>query len=135
MPDAALDIATALQTAGLGTLGTSIFISTVLDDESRGTVVPDAALFVSLTNGADPEPFLGGSDAEDIYRVNVQVRVRGARGVYNTPRQVSLAVQEALHKTQGAGYISWIASVPIQLGPDDKSRQEWSINILVTYQD
>ena len=36
MPTQRFDIATALQTAGLGTLGTNIFISTVLDDESRG---------------------------------------------------------------------------------------------------
>ena len=135
MPNPALDIATALQTATLGTLGTDLYVSTVLDDDAGGTIIPDAALFVAQTSGAQPQPFLGGADAEDIYYVNVQIRVRSARNSYQTALELLPDIHEALHKQQPSDYISWLVDPPIQLGPDDKTRHEWSVNVAVTYQD
>jgi hypothetical protein len=135
MPNPALDIATALQTAGLGTLGTNLYVSTVLDDDAGGTIVPDAAVFVAQTSGAQPQPFLGGSDAEDIYYVNVQIRTRSARNSYEVALAQLVSIHEALHKQQTSDYIYWLVDPPIQLGPDDKTRHEWSVNVAVLYQD
>lgn len=135
MPTPALDIATALQSAALGTLGTDLYVSTVLDDDAGGTIVPDAAIFVAQSSGAAPQPFLGGSDAEDIYFVIVQIRIRSARNSYQAALARLPLIHEALHKQQPAGYISWLVDPPIQLGPDDKTRHEWSVNVAVLYQD
>lgn len=136
MPNPALDIATALQTAGLGTLVTNIYVSTVLDDDAGGAIVPDASLFVMQTSGAPPQPLLGGSSADDINFVIVQVRVRGARNQYEVPENVARSlVRNALHKQQPSDYISWLVDPPVQLGPDDKTRHEWSVNVAVLYQD
>lgn len=135
MPSPALDIATALANAGLGTLGTNIYVSTVLDDDTGGGIVPDAAIFVAQSSGAPPEPLLGGSSADDINRVVVQIRLRGGRNAYQTALAKLPLIHAAIHKQQTAAYISWLVDPPIQLGPDDKDRHEWSINVAVLYQD
>ena len=125
-----LDIATVLQTAGVGTLGTDLFTGPMRDRRELG----DRITTVLLTGGFDPQPYLGGSDAGDLRQSQVQVMHRSdidQSGVYTASALVAENIFNALHKRSTSDYVAWLAGEPIYIEKDDHDRHHWSINVTV----
>ena len=124
------DVATRLQTAGVGTVGTDIFRG---PERVPATGVPDVAVFVLASGGAPASPYLG--TATDWHEVALQLLVRGAVNAYETARTKALAVRAALHRCTLSGYTLCMVreSEPLYLGRDHEGRHEFALNVRVGF--
>jgi hypothetical protein len=121
------DIATKLQTAGVGTVGTNIFRGGLRVPSS---LIPHAALFVLPQGGGGPEPLVDGG-ARDYTRPTVQVLIRGNVGTFLTTQTTAESVLNALHKSTISGYFQVLARTPqpLYLGLDDTEHPMFSVNV------
>ena len=126
-PDAA--VATHLAAAGLGlTVGTNLFRGPVRP-VSAG--VPAKAVFVLVTGGPGPVPYLDAAVHGDTWQFDVQVRIRGDRESFATTRTLARAIRNALHRADISGYLSALSieSEPTYMGFDGSERPEFSTNV------
>jgi hypothetical protein len=121
------DIATQLQTAGVGTVGTNIFRGGL---RVPSATIPHACVFVLPQGGIGPEPLVDGG-ARDYTRPNVQVLIRGNVGAYITTQTTAESVITALHKSTISGYFQVLARTPqpLYLGLDDTEHPMFSVNV------
>lgn len=122
-----LDVATRLQTAGVGTVGTDIFTSGMRPPSDQ---IPHAALFVIPTGGTGPEPLLDAG-AKDYFRPTVQIMIRGDVGAYITTRTKAKSALDAVHKATVSDYFQVLARTPqpLYLGLDDTEHPLFSVNV------
>lgn len=120
------DLGTLLQTAGLGTLGQTIFLGSMPLD-APGTTTPDAIMALLETPG--PGPLLVHDDVlPSIEQPIVQVRVRDAPYAYQAARlraQQAWQVLSAVHNEalSGTEYLSILPlQSPFPLDTDDFAR-------------
>jgi hypothetical protein len=126
-------IATMLQTAAVGTLGTSIFYG---PESPKGTGIPHLCNFVVCYGGPPPVPYLGG---EDFREFSVQVLTRGNPAAFSAGLSRARSTWVALQRgTIPAGQITegYVArgalvreSDPVYLGKDDQERPRWVSNV------
>lgn len=81
-------IGNALQTAGVGTLGSTLFLSTMPE-------TPDACVAVYEYEGMEPD-FTMGTGLYAIQRPRIQVKARGLREDYPGTRDKANAARDAL---------------------------------------
>lgn len=131
MPTPDLDIASRLQAAGVGTVGTNIFRGQVRPPSST---IPHAALFVAPTGGAAPQPFLDAG-ATDYRTPTVQILIRGDVGTYITTHGKAVSALDAVHKQTVSGYFQVLARTPepLYLGLDDTEHPLFSVNVELFY--
>ena len=114
------DIATILQTAGIGTKGTDLFSGSLPD---TGKVL---AIGVMDTGGFDNGYSIG------VEKPTVQIRVRGPKfdDVYNKVSAINSEISEAVDAIIGTTrYIHILQnSQPINLGLDDDNRFNYVLN-------
>ena len=125
-------ISTKLQTAGHGTVGTSIFHGPLRPymQVSGTDIIPRNAIFVSMpTEGLPPYP-MAGTSYQKLRRPSVQVMVRRTNAGTTTARAILETLADDL-----SGYIAVevAGSGPAYLGPDAEENHLWSINITVIY--
>lgn len=128
--DPATAVATVLQTAGYGTLGTDVFLGPV---RPRSAQVLLRSVFVVATPG--------GPGAEGVYgapfkvrAAAVQVRVRHdqyAAGVLKAQQ-----MYDSLATTVPSGYLilRMGQSGPLWIGQNENGDYEWSINVEAIYE-
>ena len=121
------DIATRLQAAGVGTVGTNIFRGGI---RAPSSVIPHAAIFVIPTGGGGPDPLIDGG-TQDFSRPAVQMLVRGNVGTYITTLTTATSALAAVHKSAVAGYFQVLARTPepLYLGLDDTEHPMFSVNV------
>lgn len=124
-------VGTVLQTAGIGTLGTTIFLS-------RSPDTPDACVVVH-ESGAGYPIYTHGSSGSALLVTNVQVIARAGREDYQAARTKITAVitaMEAIANTTASGVTLLRAEQlnrPQPLGYDDNDRPRISMNFTVTH--
>ena len=121
------DVATRLQAAGVGTIGTNIFQGGI---RIPSALIPHAAMFVVPQGGGGPDPLLNAG-ATDYSRPSVQVLIRGNVGTFITTQTTAESVLTALHKSTIAGYFQVLARTPqpLYLGLDETEHPLFSVNI------
>jgi hypothetical protein len=121
------DIATRLQTAGVGTVGTDIFRGGIRIPSSN---IPHAAIFVLPSGGGGPDPLINAG-ATDFTRPTVQMLIRGNVGAYITTQTTAQAALDAVHKSTISGYFQVLARTPqpLYLGLDDTEHPTFSVNV------
>lgn len=126
-----VDVATRLQTAGVGTLGTSIFYGPEHAQRTSPTV-PAAAIFVISSGGPAPEPKCHTS-GESLYKARVQIIVRAATDTYQTGLTKARSVMAALQGVVLSGYVVCFLdqSEPIYIGRNAADQDRWSVNVTV----
>jgi hypothetical protein len=127
--DPVLDVATKLQTAGVGTLGSSIFVGPI---RGVSAAVPIAAVFIVGTGGPRAERTLGRTT--EIRRPTVQVMIRAADHAAGLTK--ARAVRAALHNATISGYgdVEALQPDPIYVGLDSQEHELFSINFMLFYQ-
>ena len=119
------EIASYLQAAGVGTVGTDIFVGRMPD-------TPGACLGLHEYAGAAPS-FAHDGEQPLFESPRVQVRVRGA--TYTTGRQMIEAAYNALNrvKNQNVGGVRYMRIAPLQqpfyLQRDGNERPEFVFNV------
>jgi hypothetical protein len=128
--NAASAVATALQTAGKGTLGSTIFIGLEAPSDS---LVPISCIFVVGTGGPPPDDFLGDTSKRGIKHHRVQVLVRGARNDFQAGAAAALGALEALNLATVSGVLKCGVeqSEPAFLGLNDQEQPRWTINVML----
>lgn len=128
LPDAATLVATRLQAASMGTMGTDIFVGTEEPDGTAG--IPAAAIFCVPTGGPAQDDFCG-SAPHGINMQRVQVVVRGAREAPATAAQKARDVWDALHLCTITNVLRCATqqSAPVDMGKNDQEQPRWSINL------
>lgn len=130
MTTPAEDIATFLDTQGVGTIGTDIFCSFMPDTSDA----PDECIAV-LDTGAT---FVSPKWQRD--EVTVQVLVRGPERDYSTGYATAKSVQDALLGVQpqtinSKSYVLFVMNGGINsLGYDDQMRPAFSLNFRVIFE-
>ena len=121
------DIATRLQAAGVGTVGTNIFRGAL---RIPSTSIPHAAIFVKPTGGTGPTPLIDAG-ASDFTRPTIQLLIRGNVGSYITTQTTAQAALDAVHKSTISGYFQVLARTPqpLYLGLDDTEHPMFSVNV------
>jgi hypothetical protein len=123
MQNIAYSIASILESEGVGTLGTDIFVGTMPES-------PDKCLATYDSGGSPPEPNL-------IHRPNVMIHVRGNKQGYESASDLVFTTYTTLHNLGNFRYndwwylLVWAASDPIWLGMDENNRPVFSINFNV----
>lgn len=124
-------LGTVLQTASVGTLATSIFLS-------RSPDTPDACVTV-YESGSGETMYTHGTAGAALNMTNVQVVCRGAREDYPTARSkvdAVIAAFEAVNETTTDGVrllrIEKLGQA-IPMGYDDNDRPSVAINFRVTH--
>jgi len=113
------DIATQLQTAGIGTVGTDIFKSYLPDNVTNSMAVLD-------TGGTQPDPDIPTKEP------TFQIVIRNA--TYSAGKTLLDAIRSALHQkanvTYGSTYFYFILAISEggHLGRNDNGFDEFSIN-------
>ena len=133
MPTPDNDIASRLQTAGVGTVGTNIFRGGM---RPVSNLIPHAAIFVLPTGGGGPTPFLDAG-ATDFSRPTVQILIRGNVGAYIATLNTAKSCITAVHKSTISGYFQVLARNPdpLYLGLDDTEHPMFSVNVELFYID
>ena len=121
------DIATRLQAAGVGTVGTTIFRGGL---RTASASIPHAAIFVLPTGGGGPIPLVDAG-ATDYTTPTVQIMIRGNVGSYITTQTTAQAALDAVHKSTISGYFQVLARTPqpLYLGLDDTEHPMFSVNV------
>lgn len=128
MTSPALTVATFLQTAGHGTLGTNIFIGPPRDPS---TVVPNKCVFVIATGGAAPQPYLEISG--DAFRqADLQIFIRGNVGEFAAGETYTKAIFESVQFPSLSGFIDCrpTNSYPLWIGFDPLDHPRWTVNMV-----
>lgn len=124
------DIAAALQTAALGTVGTDIY---------RGpTRVPDGGvpvncIFVLQSGGFQPEPYIN-STRKSWQEKFLEVRIRRKQSEYGAGRDLAQQVWNALHLAtppSGATWLKCRRAAPMYIGRDKAGHHEWLVELNV----
>lgn len=124
-------VGAVLQSASIGTLGTTIFLS-------RQPDTPDACITV-LESGAGVNLYTHGITGNALTQTNVQIMVRAAREDYQAARsKVSdcITALEAIAEVVASGVrLLRIESLgrPIPMGYDGSDRPEIAMNFTVTH--
>ena len=118
------DVATALQTAGVGTKGTDIF-------QGEKPATPDNLVALFEYGGSPPPLTFTGTKLEEP-GLNVWIRNK----VYPAGREKAQAVFDALHgnriaATTGRILLMKANQSPEGMGKDESGRHEWVINFTV----
>lgn len=122
-PDVEGDIAAALATAGVGTVGSSIFTGPL---RPAGGGIPVAAVFVLQAGGVN-SPYLNGG-VQSWREPRVQVSIRSARDDYDAGIATARAVLTALHAKAITGYTLCQADDPIYVRRDGEDCHVWAVN-------
>ena len=124
-------IGSVLQTAGVGTLGTNLFLS-------RSPDTPDACVTI-YESGTGYPIYTHGTTGAALSVTNVQVMSRGAREDYETARTKITTVTtalEAVKETTASGIrllrIEQLGR-PVPLGYDDSDRPTIAMTYSVTH--
>lgn len=126
-PDAA--VATHLAAAGLSlVVGTNLFRGPV---RPVANGVPAKAVFVLVTGGPGPVPYLDAAENGDTWHFDVQVRIRGERESFAATRTLARGIRNALHRAAISGYLSALSieSEPVFMGFDGSERPEFSTKV------
>lgn len=113
------DVATHLQTSGVGTIGTNLFYS-------YNPPTPDSCVTVLDTGGSEPSADLPTKSP------TFQVLIRAAS--YDAAKTLANSVRTALHQTnnttRGTTFFYYILALqePGHIGVDDNGRDEFSVN-------
>ena len=125
MNSPAVDIAGLLATAGIGTIGTDLFIS-----EQPSS--PDSCVTVFDTGGFPPE------SNYTYEKPTVNIRVRGNRNGYLNAYAVAKSIVDELHDKTNEEVDSenriisiWCMGDIISLGKDDNDRPQLSVNFRI----
>lgn len=126
-------IGAVLQSASVGTLGTTIFLS-------RFPSTPDACVTVYETGAGYPLYTQGSSGAARLSITNVQVVARSTREDYEAARTkitAVIAALEAINETTAASIrllrAERVGSV-VPLGFDDNDRPRVAVTFMVTHE-
>lgn len=88
--------------------------------------VPPTAVFVLLTGGVAPSPYLNNS--QDFRRFSMQVRVRHESRDEGLEQVEDIA--DTLQRAAVTGYVyCLLRGEPAYLGQDEEARFEWSLNV------
>lgn len=122
------DIGSKLQTAGLGTVGTDIFLGFL-------PTAPDTCIGILETAGLTPERTMGNAGVPLLERPGFQVICRGARDEYETTRAKANAVFRELGSTSGVETINsvryldfYALSSVYNMGGDENERPHLACN-------
>lgn len=123
------DIGSILQTAGIGTVGTDIFLNALPPS-------PDTCVAIMETAGLPPERTMGNSGVPLLERPGFQVLCRGARDEYQTTRTtantvfrlIGAALEQTVNSTRYLS-IDAISSV-FDAGNDENERPIIACNYL-----
>lgn len=124
-------VGTVLQSAGVGTLASTLFLS-------RSPETPDACVTV-YESGAGSVIYTHGSSGAALYRTNVQVVARAAREDYPAARSKITAVVAALEAvnetTADSVRLLRVEQIgrPVPMGYDDNDRPRVAMNFTVTH--
>ena len=124
-------VGSVLQTAGVGTLASTLFLSRMPDS-------PDANVTVYET-GAGYPIYTQGTIGPVLMVTNIQIVARGAREDYQTPRtkiQSVMTAMENINETTASSIRLLRAEQsgqPVPLGFDDNERQRIAITFAVTH--
>jgi hypothetical protein len=124
-------IGSVLQSAGVGTLGTNLFLS-------RQPESPDACVTV-IESGAGVNLYTHGIVGNALTMTNIQVTARAAREDYQAARTkitAVIAALEAVAETTADGVrLLRVESLgrPIPMGYDGNDRPEIAMNFTVTH--
>jgi hypothetical protein len=127
-------IGTALQSAGVGTLGSTIFLS-------RMPASPDVAVTAYETGAGYPLYTQGNTSGASLIVANIQVVARDAREDYQAARtkiaDVTAALEAVSNSTISGIVILRVEQVgtPSPLGLDDNDRPRVAMTYAVTYDD
>lgn len=127
-------VGSALQTAGVGTLGSTIFLS-------RAPASPDALVTIYETGAGYPLYTQGSTSGAALIVANIQVVARAAREDYQAARTKitdATTALEALNDSTISGIrILRVEQVgtPTPLGLDDNDRPRVAMTYTVTYDD
>jgi hypothetical protein len=127
-------VGTALQSAGIGTLGSSIFLS-------RSPASPDAVVTVYETGAGYPLYTQGSTSGAALIVANIQVVARASREDYQAARtkiaNVTAALEALSNSTISGILILRVEQVgtPSPLGLDDNDRPRVAMTYTVTYDD
>lgn len=118
-----------LATAGLGTLGTSMFSGPMIDAEAPSPVL-DAAMFCMEYGGPRPVPYMGQGGKSN-YIARVQVTIRGDRRERPAAKARGELVISTLHCASVSGWEASFADqpTPTWLRFDDKERPLYTVNV------
>lgn len=123
------DVATVLQTAGIGTIGTDLFRGP--ERPADGTHIPQDCVFVSPGSAGQPPEGVSGNLTAVQY-APVQVVVRNLD--FSTGDALALLVHTTLGVATIASSIGHVVEQghPNFLGVDEDRLYRWSINLTVT---
>ncbi len=133
-----LDIVTVLDAETSLTAGVDLFAGKV---RGQNGDIPHAAVFVTRSGGGTLRP-LKSSDADPtIEEVSplAQIRVRGntraTPTAFSDAESIAWEVFNTLNCRTEPGYCEWkmVSGGPLYIGEDDDGRDEWSMNLQVTY--
>lgn len=129
-PTPEVDVASAIVTAGLGTLGTTLFYGPERGLNARG-VTSGTATYCLASGGVKPAPFADGGAGTYLAEFSVQVLVRSSPDAYAGGLTQVRALRDALNFVSIAGYINVAVreSDPLYLGQDESGRHRWTINL------
>lgn len=134
--DVASDLALVLEASTLGlarppAMAANLFLGALPEDDDFS--VPDVAVAILSTGGANVEPYLGGRSA--YMRATCQVLVRGPREDYETGQLLALGVHSALTlpELDPYVYVKVRESAPFRLPTDGSDRPLWSLNVEAQY--
>lgn len=121
-------LATAAQTAALGTLGTDLFVGPV---RNAGTGIPKRAVFFLDYGAPAPEPYMQTAKAS-LWSHRVQVTVRDEPTQWARGETTARAFLEALHRGTVSGAVDVLAlNGPNPLGADGDGCPRFTINFQV----
>ena len=121
-----LDLATHLQTIGLGTLASDIFAGPTRPPSAS---ISKASIFCISTGGLPPLPYLDGSQS-DFSAATVQVLVRGEVGAYALTQTKARSALAAIQRAVISGYVAVYVreSDPNFIGLDDTEHPIFTLN-------
>jgi hypothetical protein len=119
-------LATAAQTAGLGTVGTDLFVGPV---RNHSTGMPRRAAFFLDYGAPPPEPYMQTAKAS-LWSPRVQVTLRDEPKQWDRGETTARAFLEALHRVAISGVVDVLAlnGSPTPLGADGDGCPRFTIN-------
>jgi hypothetical protein len=128
IPDAAADVATFLEGAGLGlTRGTNLFTLHNRDEIPDEAVLP--SVFVHPAGGPPPDPYFGAHSSDHEFQLSIMVR--GEKEKAQEGFAFARSISDSLQMATIAPYYSVLLreSAPVPLGTDDHDAPGWTIGV------